>query len=257
MGRTSLEHEEFLKSIDAFHLRVLAEIDYPQSLFRDGKIQDTICIFGSARILSPEECREKETKNLSESEKKLFQKQKEMSVYYEDARKTAALITSWGKEISKETRRMAVCTGGGPGIMEAANRGAKEAGGPSLGLNIRLPFEQFVNPYVDPDISVEFHYFFMRKLWFLRLSMGVVAFPGGFGTVDELFETLTLIQTGRNNRKIPVILYGTKFWREIFHLESMIDYGLIDPEDLDLMTYCDTPEDVLETLKKKVPLDLD
>ncbi|PKA14776.1 LOG family protein [Leptospira haakeii] len=257
MGRTSLEHEEFLKSIDAFHLRVLAEIDYPQSLFREGKIQDTICLFGSARILSPEECREKETKDLSESEKKLFQKQKEMSVYYEAARKTASLITSWGKEISKDTRRMAVCTGGGPGIMEAANRGAKEAGGPSLGLNIRLPFEQFVNPYVDPEVSVEFHYFFMRKLWFLRLSMGVVAFPGGFGTVDELFETLTLIQTGRNNRKIPVILYGTKFWNDIFHLENMKEYGLIDPDDLNLITYCDTPEDVLETLKKKVPLDGD
>ncbi|TGL59562.1 LOG family protein [Leptospira sarikeiensis] len=257
MGRTSLEHDEFLRSIDAFHLRVLAEIDYPQSIFRDGKIKDTICIFGSARILSPEECREKGSKKLSEKELKFFQKQKEMSAYYEAARETARLVTNWGKEISKETSRMAVCTGGGPGIMEAANRGAREAGGPSLGLNIRLPFEQFVNPYVDPEVSVEFHYFFMRKLWFLRLSKGVVAFPGGFGTVDELFETLTLIQTGRNNLKIPVILYGTKFWNDIFNLENMKEYGLIDPQDLDLITYCDSPEDVLDTLKKKVPIDAD
>lgn len=254
MGRTSLEHEEFLRSVDAFHLRVLAEIDYPQSLFREGKIKDTICIFGSARILSPEECEEKAKRKLNEKEKALFEKQKELSRYYEEARETAKLVTEWGKEISKDYRRMAVCTGGGPGIMEAANRGAREAGGPSLGLNIRLPFEQTVNPYVDPEISVEFHYFFMRKLWFLRLSKGVVAFPGGFGTVDELFETLTLIQTGRNNLKIPVILYGKAFWEKVFDLDPMKEYGLVEPWDLDLITYCDSPGEVLEVLKKKVPL---
>lgn len=255
MGRTALEHEEFLKSVDAFHLRVLAEIDYPQSLFREGKIKDTICIFGSARILSPKECAEKEKKTLNEKEKKVFQKQKELSRYYEEARETAKLITNWGREISKEYRRMAVCTGGGPGIMEAANLGAREAGGPSLGLNIRLPFEQTVNPYVDPDVSVEFHYFFMRKLWFLRLSKGVVAFPGGFGTVDELFETLTLIQTGRNNLKIPVILYGSEFWNRVIHLDPMREYGLIEAWDLDLITYCDSPQEVLEVLKRKVPME--
>ncbi|TGK04112.1 LOG family protein [Leptospira langatensis] len=257
MGRTSLEHEEFLRSVDAFHLRVLAEIDYPQSIFRDGKVKDTICIFGSARILSPDECNAMENEERTEKAEAFFQKRKELSSYYVEAYETAKLITNWGKEISKEYHRMAVCTGGGPGIMEAANRGAREAGGPSLGLNIRLPFEQTVNPYVDPNISVEFHYFFMRKLWFLRLSKGVVAFPGGFGTVDELFETLTLIQTGRNNLKIPVILYGSKFWNSIFQLDAMKDYGLIDPLDLDLITYCDSPSEVLEVLKKKVPLEAD
>ncbi|TGK13825.1 LOG family protein [Leptospira fletcheri] len=257
MGRAAFENEEFLHSVDAFHLRVLAEINYPQALFRDAKIKDTICIFGSARILSSEEfaARDKLKNKLTPKELKLHEKQGELVRYYEEARETARLITLWGKEISSDVRRMAVCTGGGPGIMEAANRGAMEGGGPSLGLNIRLPFEQTINAFADPKISIEFHYFFMRKLWFLRLSKGIVVFPGGFGTVDELFETLTLIQTGRNNLRIPVILYGREYWDKVFHIEPMKEYGLIDPDDVSLITYCDHPVDVLEVLKRKVPFD--
>ncbi|PJZ69549.1 lysine decarboxylase [Leptospira perolatii] len=258
MGRAAFENDEFLHSVDAFHLRVLAEINYPQALFKATKIKDTICIFGSARIPGPEEMAKKENtkKKLSPQEARILDKQKELVKYYQDAYETAKLITLWGQEISNGgDRRMAVCTGGGPGIMEAANKGATDAGGPSLGLNIRLPFEQSLNAYADPALSIEFHYFFLRKLWFLRLSRGIVVFPGGYGTVDELFETLTLIQTGRNNLKIPVVLYGKEFWDQIFDLEKMKEYGLIDPSDLDLVTYCNTPQEVLKTLKAKVPME--
>jgi uncharacterized protein (TIGR00730 family) len=173
----------------------------------------------------------------------------EMARYYEDARKLAHMLTEWTMQIPSKRHRFVVTSGGGPGIMEAANLGAYEAGGKTIGLNIRLPYEQMPNPYITPELNFEFHYFFMRKYWFAYLAKALVVFPGGFGTMDELFELLTLAQTGKLAKKIVVIIYGREYWNRIVNLNAMADWGAISPKDLELFQFVDTPEEGFEALK--------
>jgi uncharacterized protein (TIGR00730 family) len=220
-------NEAFLDSPDARALRILSEYLEPLSHFRDENIQDTIVFFGSARILE----------------------MGDMGRYYRDARELARLVTVWSHNLTNGTHRFVVCSGGGPGIMEAANRGAQDAGGKTIGLNIGLPFEQRPNPFITPDLSFEFHYFFMRKFWFAYLAKALVVFPGGFGTLDELSEILTLAQTQKLESKITIVLYGSQYWKEILNFDALVKYGMIAPEDLDLFQYADTPNDALGILQ--------
>ncbi len=223
-------NETFLESPDARGLRILSEYLEPLSHFRDEKIQDTIVFFGSARIT--------EDGPLGE--------------YYRDARALARLITEWSSKIEPQFHRFVICSGGGPGIMEAANRGAADAGGKNIGLNIGLPFEQLPNPFITPELSFEFHYFFMRKFWFAYLAKALVIFPGGFGTLDELFEILTLAQTRKLESKIVIVLYGSKFWKEVLNFEALVKYNTISPEDLKLFQYADDPESALAILQDQL-----
>ena len=223
-------NETFLESPDARGLRILSEYLEPLSHFRDEDIQDTIVFFGSARI----------------------QEEGPLSEYYRDARTLARLITEWSSKIEAPFHRFVVCSGGGPGIMEAANRGAADAGGKTIGLNIGLPFEQRPNPYITPELAFEFHYFFMRKFWFAYLAKALVIFPGGYGTLDELFEILTLAQTRKLESKIVIVLYGSKYWKEVLNFEALVRHGAIDPEDLNLFQYADTPEIALAILQEQL-----
>src|SRR5205807_10372656 len=172
-----------------------------------------------------------------------------MARYYEDARKLAYMLTDWSIKIPARRRRFVVTTGGGPGIMEAANRGAKEAGGKTIGLNINLPFEQYPNPFITPSLNFEFHYFFMRKFWFAYLAKALVIFPGGFGTFDELFEILTLAQTDKLAKKILVVIYGSEYWKKLINGQAMIDAGTIAAGDLELFKMVDSPEEGFEYLR--------
>jgi uncharacterized protein (TIGR00730 family) len=220
-------NEKFLSSPDARVIRMLAEFLEPLSHFRREKVRDTVVFFGSARI----------------------HEEHALAPYYRDARALAKILTEWSEQFTNSTYRFVVCSGGGPGIMEAANRGASDAGGKSVGLNIGLPFEQFPNPYITPELSFEFHYFFMRKFWFAYLAKALVVFPGGFGTMDELFELLTLTQTQKLAKKMSIILYGSSYWKEIINFDALLKYGVISPEDLNLFQYADTPESAFEMLK--------
>jgi uncharacterized protein (TIGR00730 family) len=222
------KNEPFLQSPDARPLRIISEYLEPLSHLRRQRIRDTVVFFGSARI----------------------HEDGPLGHYYRDARALAALVTTWAKTFRERTYRFVVCSGGGPGIMEAANRGASDARGKNIGLNIGLPFEQFPNPYITRELSFEFHYFFMRKFWFAYMAKALVVFPGGFGTMDELFEILTLVQTRKIAKKITIILYGTAFWKEIINFEALVKYGTISPEDMSLFHFADTPESALEILQR-------
>jgi uncharacterized protein (TIGR00730 family) len=252
-------YPEFLESAEARPIRILAEYLEPLRRFRDQRIQDTVVFFGSARVNSRERA-ERALKTLRargvpeadgqyEVELKRSRKALEWARYYEEARELARLLTSWSRTIQSEHHRFVVTSGGGPGIMEAANRGAREAGGKTIGLNIRLPFEQGANPYITEGLHFEFHYFFMRKFWFAYMAKALVIFPGGFGTLDELFEILTLVQTDKLSKKIQVVLYGRDYWDRILSFEPMAEWGAIAEQDLDLFTYCDTPIDAFECLR--------
>jgi len=205
----------FMDSDAARPLRILAEYIEPYETFKREHVRDTVVFFGSARL--PE--------------------QGPLGRYYEDARELARLVTEWSLRMHPPGRSFVVATGGGPGIMEAANRGAREAGGRSIGLNIGLPHEQRPNPYITPELVFEFHYFFMRKLWFAYLARAVVIFPGGFGTLDEMFEILTLSQTGKLARAVPLILYGSTYWKEILDFQALVRHGMIAASDLELFLY--------------------
>ncbi len=220
--------EAFLDSEGARPLRILAEYLEPLQVFHEQRIRDTIVFFGSARPSATGA----------------------LARYYEDARELARLVTLWSKSLPTHTHRYIVCTGGGGGIMEAANRGASEAGGRTIGLNIGLPHEQRPNPYVSRDLSFEFHYFFMRKLWFAHLARALVVFPGGFGTLDELTEILTLAQTGKLQRRIPVLIYGSTYWKEVINFEALVRHGTIAPDDLGLFQYVDDPQSALGILQR-------
>ena len=211
--------ETFLDSEDGRPLRILAEYLEPLRRFRLGNIHDTIVFFGSARLSSDGP----------------------LGRYYQEARELARLLTLWSKGLPSHAHRYVVCSGGGGGIMEAANRGAADAGGRTIGLNISLPYEQLPNAYVTRELSLEFRYFFMRKLWFAHLARALVVFPGGFGTLDELTEILTLAQTRKLERPIPVILYGSSYWNEIINFEALVRHGMIDCKDLGLFQYADDP----------------
>jgi hypothetical protein len=253
------EDDEFLHSTDARPLRILAEYLEPLHRFRAHNIQDTVVFFGSARVLSRTLAQRNLTRLLkgpgqlkAEYKAGLKRRQKalEWSRYYEDARMLAKLLTKWSMSLEAERHRFVVCSGGGPGIMEAANRGAKEAGGKSIGLNIRLPFEQAPNRYITEDLVFNFHYFFMRKFWFAYLAKALVIFPGGFGTIDEMFEILTLAQTRKLSKKLLVILYGSEYWNDVFNLKPLADWGAINEEDLKLLCHVDSVPEALEELKK-------
>jgi uncharacterized protein (TIGR00730 family) len=250
---------EFLESQDARPLRLLAEYLDPLRRFRQHDIQDTVVFFGSARVHS----REAAEKALQVLQKKRGRKPSDHAVllkrgrkavewsrYYEEARELAAMLTTWSLSLEEPRRRFVVTSGGGPGIMEAANRGAYEAGGKTIGLNIRLPFEQGPNPYITEGLHFEFHYFFMRKFWFAYLAKALVIFPGGFGTLDEMFEILTLAQTRKLSKKLLVILYGSEYWNEVFDLRPLAEWGAINEADLDLLCRVDSAEHAFEELKK-------
>jgi uncharacterized protein (TIGR00730 family) len=253
------ENEPFLSSPDGRILRMLAEYQEPLARFRREQIQDTVVFFGSARFHG----RKAAAKNLADVERndtgaapaqlakdvKRAQAGVDMARYYEDARKLAFMLTKWSITIPARRRRFVVTTGGGPGIMEAANLGAHEAGGKTIGLNIQLPFEQYPNEYITPSLNFQFHYFFMRKFWFAYLAKGLVIFPGGFGTMDELFEILTLAQTDKLAKKIHVIIYGSEYWNKIINFQAFVDAGAVSQDDLNLFKIVDTPEDAFEFLK--------
>jgi uncharacterized protein (TIGR00730 family) len=249
---------DFLESSDARPVRILAEYLGPARQFKRENIQDTVVFFGSARIHSREAAEEALLKLTKAKGKrkvghaaalKRSRKAVEWSRYYEDARTLAHMLTEWSLSLEEPRRRFVVCSGGGPGIMEAANRGAREAGGKTVGLNIRLPFEQGPNRYITEGLHFEFHYFFMRKFWFAYLAKALVIFPGGFGTLDEMFEILTLAQTTKLSKKLRVILYGSEYWNEIFDLRPLAEWGAIDEKDLDLLYRADTPESAFAELR--------
>ncbi|HEY6299114.1 MAG TPA: TIGR00730 family Rossman fold protein [Candidatus Binatus sp.] len=224
------KNEKFLDSEEARPIRILAEYLEPFRIFCREQVHETIVFFGSARI-APDG---------------------PLGRYYEEARELARLITVWSKGLRSDVHRYVVCSGGGPGIMEAANRGASEAGGRTIGLNIGLPHEQRPNPYITRELSFQFHYFFMRKLWFAHLARALVVFPGGFGTLDEMMEILTLQQTEKLDRPITVLLYGSKYWKEIINFDALVRHGTISREDLDLFSFADNPAAALRLLQKGI-----
>ncbi len=253
------QNEPFLDSPDGRILRILAEYQEPLARFRREQIQDTVVFFGSARFQGKEDAARTldnvehnhdsvSARNL-EADLKRAQAGVDMARYYEDARRLAHMLTKWSIQIPARRHRFVVTTGGGPGIMEAANLGAHEAGGKSIGLNIQLPFEQHPNQYITPSLNFQFHYFFMRKFWFAYLAKGLVIFPGGFGTMDELFEILTLAQTDKLAKKILVIIYGSEYWNKIINFQAFVDAGAVSPQDLDQFKIVDTPEAAFEFLK--------
>jgi hypothetical protein len=246
----------FLDSEEARPIRILSEYLEPLRRFRLQNIQDTVVFFGSARVHSRiraeralERLRNGEHGRDYSAALKRSRKAVEWSRYYEDARTLARELTKWSLSLDSPRHRFVVCSGGGPGIMEAANRGAHEAGGKTIGLNIRLPFEQGANRYITRGLHFEFHYFFMRKFWFAYLAKALVIFPGGFGTLDEMFEILTLAQTNKLSKKMCVILYGRQYWEQIFDLDPMVQWGAVNANDLELLQWVDTPEEAFERLR--------
>ena len=249
----------FMESHAARTLRIGAEYLEPQVRLLRARVDNTVVFFGSARLL-PRNVAEERLQDLQvrassgglpvpATEMKAALIAVEMSRYYEEARKLANLITRWSLSLGQGKHFLVVCSGGGPGIMEAANRGAAEAGGVSIGFNIKLPFEQKPNPYVTPQLSFLFKYFFMRKLWFAQPARGLIVFPGGFGTMDELWEFLTLVQTRKLGHRAIILLYGTEFWKRIINFQAMVEAGTIAEDDLKLFQFVDTPKDAFAALK--------
>ena len=224
---------EFLEGEEGRPLRILAEYLQPLDAFRTHRVHDTIVFFGSARLGADGP----------------------MGRYYEAARELARLVTAWSQTLKSPAHRFLVCTGGGGGIMEAANRGAADAGGRTIGLNIGLPHEQRPNPYITPGLCFQFHYFFMRKLWFTHLARALVVFPGGFGTLDELFEILTLSQTRKLDRRVPVLLYGAEYWKDLIRFDVLVRDGMIERRDLELLHFVESPAAGLELLQKMLGSD--
>ncbi|QHS52526.1 LOG family protein [Edaphobacter sp. 12200R-103] len=269
------ENPDFINSPDARILRIMSEYQEPLSRFRRERIQDTIVFFGSARFRAldvaaanfellantgsreaaaeqPARLEEIEHGKATGARLRLAGAAIEMAAYYEDARILANMLATWAKSLPGPRHRFVITSGGGPGIMEAANRGAYEAGAKTIGLNIKLPFEQQPNPYITPSLNFDFHYFFMRKYWLVYLAKALVIFPGGFGTLDEMFEILTLAQTHKLAKKIPVVIYGTPYWKSVMNLDVLAEKGAIAHADLSLFRFADTPEDAFEILKEEL-----
>jgi len=248
---------DFLTSKDARIIRILSEFLEPQTRFKKHNIIDTIVFFGSARLKSKKDAIKdlKDFKKDGNPKKRGYSKEikkletlVKMSKYYEDAVELAEKLTKWSMKLPTNQKRFIVCSGGGPGIMEAANKGAKKAGGYSIGLNISIPFEQFVNKYVKKELAFEFHYFFMRKFWFAYLAKALIVFPGGFGTLDEFMEILTLMQTGKIKKDMKVIVYDEDYWKNIINFEAFIENGMIDKEDLKLFDFCSSVDEMFEKI---------
>lgn len=257
------KNQTFLGSADARVIRLLAEFIEPLSRFRHNGIKDTIVFFGSAQTKSKSDAQRilnelhRKAKKYEKIPRRLHQQitaaktQLQMSQYYEDAFELARLLTRWTKKL-RAPNRFVICTGGGPGIMEAANRGAAAAKGKSVGLNISIPFEQGPNPYISDELNFEFHYFFMRKFWFVYLAKALVMFPGGFGTLDETMEVLTLLQTGKIKKKMTIVLYGKEYWDQIINFDAMVKLGVISQSDLNLFKYANTPKEAYAYLVKEL-----
>jgi uncharacterized protein (TIGR00730 family) len=248
-------NKEFLGSPDARSIRLLSEYYGPLQKFKRNKIQDTIVFFGSARLKSQEDAESalaSAPKNLSKNDRTVLETDLDMSRYYEAARELAFKMTKWSKKLHNKKKRFIVTSGGGPGIMEAANRGATEAKGLAVGLSISLAFEQSGNPFISDDLEMNFHYFFMRKFWFLYLAKAMVVWPGGFGTLDEVMETLTLIQTNKLRKQIPIVLFDSNFWNNVVNWDFLADKGVISRSDLDLFQICDTVDDAYKYLTKRI-----
>ena len=262
MAQLAYQNLRFLEGADARALRILAEYFDPLAHFRRAGVQNTVVFFGSARVVSREDAlqqlREVElrikqgTTAALQADLKRARMCVDMSGYYAAARELARLITEWVMKVHSNPRFLMVCSGGGPGIMEAANRGAFEAGGKSIGLNIKLPMEQKPNPYIPPELSMLFRYFFMRKLWFAQPAQALIVFPGGFGTMDEMFEFLTLIQTHKMGHRVSILLYGSKFWKRALNFGWLLESGTISDEDLKVIRFADSPHQALGILKDEL-----
>ena len=255
--RKAYENPDFIDSRAGRPLRILSEHLEPAARFESHGIQDTIVFFGSARILPEEEAgRRLEAARRGEGDLETAKLALAMSRYYEEARILARRLTEWSKDLSEtgeaHGRRFVICTGGGPGIMEAANRGASEARGVNVGLNIALPHEQSGNRYITRELAFEFNYFFMRKFWFAYLAKAFVVFPGGFGTLDEFFELITLVQTRKMEKKLSIVLYGTDYWNEIVNFDALVRHGMIAPEDLALFHRCDTVDAAFDAVTREL-----
>ncbi len=269
----SYQNPAFVNSPDGRLVRILSEYSEPLARFRRERIQDTIVFFGSARFReldhatqelelldkpdsanAPGEQQppadEQRTQGTAAELRRRAEAVVEMAHYYEDARQLASMVTKWTQTLKGRRHRFVVTSGGGPGIMEAANRGAYEAGGKTIGLNIRLPFEQAPNPYITPSLNFEFHYFFMRKYWFAYLAKALVVFPGGFGTLDEMFELLTLVQTEKLAKKISIVVYGSAYWKSVLNLDVLVEKGAISAQDRELFQMADTPQEAFEILQR-------
>jgi uncharacterized protein (TIGR00730 family) len=258
-------HEDriFMSSTPARPIRILAEYLHPLAQLKKEGIGDTVVMFGSARIESHETALARYTRLKNEKTTRLNParlKQHRLAVssarnsllmsrYYEEARQLSHKLTSWALSLGPRPRRFVVCSGGGPGIMEAANRGAYEAGGKSIGLSIELPHEQFANPYISPELSFNFHYFFMRKLWFAQIAKALIVFPGGFGTMDELWEMMTLSQTGKMAKHTLILIYGRKYWNDVLNLKAMVRWGTINQNEYNLLQYADTVDEAFELVR--------
>jgi len=257
------EDRAFMSSTPARPIRILAEYLHPLAQLKKEGISDTIVMFGSARIESYEtaSARYNRLKNMKTSRMskeslkhhhvalREAKSALEMSRYYEEARQLSHKLTTWALSLGPRPRRFVVCSGGGPGIMEAANRGAFEAGGKSVGLSIELPHEQFANPYISPELSFNFHYFFMRKLWFAQIAKALIVFPGGFGTMDELWEMMTLSQTGKMPKHTLILIYGRKYWNDVLNLKGMVRWGTNNQEEYDLLQYADNVDEAFEVIR--------
>jgi uncharacterized protein (TIGR00730 family) len=252
-------NQEFLESEESRPIRILSEYLEPLRRFKEQEIQDTVVFFGSARVDSRDRAEralntlrargESDADETYQAELSKSRRALEWARYYEDARELARLHTEWSLSLPSQHLRFVVTSGGGPGIMEAANRGASEAGGKTIGLNISLPYEQGANPYITEGLHFEFHYFFMRKFWFAYLAKALVIFPGGFGTCDELFEIVTLVQTDKLSKKIGIILYGSEYWDQVLNLKPMAEWGAIAEKDVELLQRADTPKEAFECLR--------
>jgi uncharacterized protein (TIGR00730 family) len=257
------ENQAFMRSTAARPIRILAEYIHPLAQLKKEGIGDTIVMFGSARIESHEtataRCTRLKDMNTRKMSKLKLKKHHlalrdaksalEMSRYYEQARQLSHKLTTWALSLGPRPRRFVVCSGGGPGIMEAANRGAYEAGGKSIGLSIELPHEQFANPYISPELSFNFHYFFMRKLWFAQVAKALIVFPGGFGTMDELWEMMTLSQTGKMAKNTLILIYGRKYWNDVLNLKAMVRWGTINQNEFDQLQFADTVDEAFEVIR--------
>jgi uncharacterized protein (TIGR00730 family) len=265
MHAPNVPHQDpaFLESTAARPIRILAEYLHPLVQLKKEGIGDTIVMFGSARIESFESAqarltrlRQRRTARLPAAERAKHRaalrdakSALEMSRYYEEARDLSHRITSWALTLGPRPRRFVICSGGGPGIMEAANRGAMEAGGKSIGLSIELPNEQFANPYISPELSLNFHYFFMRKLWFAQIAKALIVFPGGFGTMDELWEMMTLLQTGKLPKHNLILIYGRKYWDEVLNFRAMVRWGMINREEYEMLQFADTVDEAFARIR--------